>query len=88
MSAAAATTITTAASASPAALNLGTRFIYVQGAPADLSSVQRCDGFFSVFRARHLHEAESARASGIPVGHNADPVHLSVYLEKLAQFVF
>jgi hypothetical protein len=88
VSAAAPTTIATAASASTAALNLRTRFIDVQGPPADLSAVQRRYGLFSVFRARHLHEAESARAPGVPVGHNADPVHLPVYLEKLSQFIF
>lgn len=90
---AATTTVSAPASAaitSPAsaALDLRTRFIHVQCTPADLGAVERCDGFFSVFRAGHLHEAESARAPGVPVGHNTDPVHLSVYLEKLAQFVF
>jgi hypothetical protein len=88
VSAAAPTTIATAASASPASLDLGTGFINVQRPPADLSAVQRCNGFFSVFCTRHLHKAESARASGVPVSHNADPVHLPVYLEKLSQFIF
>jgi hypothetical protein len=85
VSAAAATTISTAA---PAALDLWTRFIHIQGASANLRAVQRRDGLLSVFRTRHLHEAEATRAPGIPVGHDADPVHLPMDLEQLAKFVF
>jgi hypothetical protein len=88
VSAAAATISTTAATPTTGALDLRTRFIHVQGAPANLTAVQRRNGFLSVFRTRHLNEAETARTSGIPVRHDADPVHLPVYLEKLAQLVF
>jgi hypothetical protein len=87
MSAAAAATISAAASAA-SALDLWTRFIHIQGASANLRAVQRRDGLLSVFRTRHLHEAEATRAPGIPVGHDADPVHLPMDLEQLAQFVF
>jgi len=84
----AATAIAASSAASSATLDLRTRFIHVQSPPADLIAVQRRNGFFSVLRARHLHETESARAPGIPVRHDADPVHLSVYLEELSQFIF
>jgi len=88
VSAAAAATISTAASSASAALDLLTRFIHIQGASANLRAVQRRDGLLSVFRTRHLHEAEAPRAPGIPVGHDADPVHLPMDLEQLAKFVF
>jgi hypothetical protein len=86
--AAAPTSITTISSTASAALDLGARFVHVQGASANLSAVQSGDGFFSVFSTGHFHKAEAARAPGIPVGHDADAVHLSVYLEEFAQFVF
>jgi len=73
---------------STAAFDLRTRFIHVQGAPANLRAIKCRDGLLTIFCARHLHEAEAARAPGVPVGHDADPVHLPVYLEQLAQFVF
>ena len=84
----AATAIPAISAASAAAFDLWTRFVHIQCAPTNLRAIQRRDGLFSVFRTRHLHEAKAARAPGIPVRHDADPVHLSVYLEKLAQFVF
>ena len=86
--AATATTIATAATTSAAALDLGTRFVDVQCASANLGAIQGRNGFFSVFRAGHFDEAETARAPGVPVRHDADPVHLPMYLEELAQFVF
>ena len=88
MSAAAAAAISASSASASAALDLWTRFIHIQGASANLRAVQRRDGLLSVFRTRHLHEAETTRAPGIPVGHDADPVHLPMDLEQLAQFVF
>jgi hypothetical protein len=85
---AAATTISPAAPPTPGTLDLRTRFIHVQGAPANLGAVQRRNSFLSVFRSCHFDEAKAARASGIPVGHDADSVHLSMCLEQLAQFIF
>src|SRR5215471_10588543 len=85
--AATATTIA-AATTTAAAVDLGTRFVDVQRTSANLSAVQRGDGFVAFFRVAHFHEAETARSAGVPVGHNADSVDLSVCLEKLAQFVF
>jgi hypothetical protein len=90
VSAAPASTISTAtpAAATTPALNLRTRFIYIQSASANLSAVQRRNGFLSVFRTCHLDETEATRATGIPISHDADAVHLPVYLEKFSQFVF
>jgi hypothetical protein len=85
---ASAATIAPISTAATAALDFGTRFVHVQGASANLSAVQRRNGFLSIFPTGHFDEAEAARAPGIPVGHDADAVHLSVYLEKLPQFVF
>jgi hypothetical protein len=88
MSAAAAAAISASSASASAALDLWTRFIHIQGASANLRAVQRRDGLLSVFRTRHLHEAETTRAPGITVGHDADPVHLPMDLEELTQFVF
>ena len=89
VSAAAATTIATAATtAASATLDFGTRFIDVERASANLRAIQGRDGFFSVFPTRHFDEAKTARAPCVPVRHDADPVHLPMYLEELAQFVF
>ena len=87
VSAAAASTISTATPAATA-LNLRTRFVYIQSASANLSAVQRCNGLLSVFRTCHLDETEATRATGIPISHDADAVHLAMYLEKFSQFVF
>jgi len=98
--AAAATTVSTPVaptiSATPAAvpataarvLGLGTRFVHVEGASANLRTVQGRDGFFAILVAGHFHEAEAARSARVTVGHNADPIHLPEGLEHLPQFVF
>jgi hypothetical protein len=90
MSAAAASTAISTAAPAPATttLDFGTRFIHVQGASANLGAVQSRYGFLSVFRTGHFDKAEAPRTPGVPVSHDADAVHLSVYLEKLAQLVF
>ena len=38
--------------------------------------------------AGHFHKAEAARASGVAVRHNADPVHLPERFKHLPEFVF
>ena len=73
----------TIASTTTASLGLGASFINIQCAPAHLASVQRGDRFFTIFGAGHLHEPESPRASGVAVGHDADPIHLPVRFEHL-----
>src|ERR1700685_1061318 len=87
-----ATTISAPASAVPSAASgvfgLRTRLVHIERASAHLRAVQCGDGLFSVFIAGHFHKAESARASGIAVGHDADPVHLPVRLKHLPQFFF
>ena len=73
----------TIASAATAALGLGASFINIQCAPAHLASVQCGDRFFTIFGAGHFHESESPRASGVAVGHDANPIHLPVRFEHL-----
>ena len=93
---AAATTVSAAIAASTSAvastasgvLGFGAGLVYVECASADLCAIQRRNGFFSILVAGHFYEAEPARASGIAVGHDADPVHLPVRLKHLPQFVF
>src|SRR5260370_42497105 len=91
-SASLATALTAAASAvastTAAVFGLGTRFIYVEGASTHLRAIQCRNGFVSIFIAGHFHKTKSARAPGIAVGHDADPVHLPEWFKHLAQFVF
>ena len=91
-SSASATTISAAASAvAPAAtsvLSFRARLVHVERASAYLRTVQRRNGFLSIFVDSHFHEAESARASRVAVGHDADPVHLPKGLKHGPQFVF
>jgi hypothetical protein len=85
VSSASAASITSTAST---AFDLGTRLVDVQSTPANLAAVHGCDGFLSVFRARHFDEAEAPRSAGVPVRHYTYAIHLSMSLEKLAQLVF
>jgi hypothetical protein len=84
----AAISTTTASATARSALDLGTGFVHIEGASADLGTIECRDGLVTFFSVTHLHEAEAARAAGVPVGHNADAVHLSMGLEKFAQLVF
>ena len=89
---AAASTVTAAISASASAVSsaaaavlcLGPRLVDIKRAPPHLRAVQGRDGLLSVFVAGHFHKAEPARAPGIAVRHDADPVHLPKGLEHLA----
>src|SRR5579864_407021 len=77
-----------ATAASAAAIRFRTSFIHVDGASANLATVERGDGFVSIVIVHHFDEPEAPRTSGIPVGENADPLDLTVALEQLPQFVF
>ena len=88
VSAAIATSASSVASPASGVLGLGTRLVHVERASAHLRAIQRSDGLFSILVARHFHKAESARAPSIAVGHDADPVHLTVRLKHLPQFFF
>jgi hypothetical protein len=83
-----ATTIATVSATASATFYLRTGFVDVQSAAPELSTVQGGDGFVSIFGVGHLHKTKAARASGVAVGHDADPVYLSVCLEHLPQFFF
>ena len=70
-----------AASASPtaaSAFRLGARFVHVQGASADLRAVESRDRLISFLGVRHLDKAKTTRAARVAVGHDADPIYLSV----------
>ena len=74
--------------AAPTSLGFGARFVDVDGASANLLTVESGDGFFAVFVTIHFYETETAGAAGVTIGHDADAVDLSVGLEHLPQFVF
>jgi hypothetical protein len=77
----------TPTSTSGSALGLGPGFIDVDGASADLRSVQRSDRLLAIFVAGHLDKTESAGASRVAVCQDANAVDLAVALEDLPQFI-
>ena len=70
------------------ALRLGTGLIYIKRASPDLAAVERGNRFLAILRVRHLDKAKAARTSGVAIGHDANPVHLSVGFEEVTQFLF
>src|SRR5579862_466753 len=82
-SAVASTAAVAASTTTAATFGLRTRFVHVDGAAADLRTVQSRDRLVSIFIAGHLHETEAARTPRVAVGHDADPVNLSVSFKRL-----
>jgi hypothetical protein len=68
------TTITTAAGTWLAGFGL----IHSESTAANVSAVQRFDGFIRLCRIHHLYERETTRLACIAVLHNLNPVNLSV----------
>src|SRR5579863_2634867 len=67
---------------------LGPRFVDVERTSANLTAVNRRDGFFALFRIRHLDKTKTAGTPGVTIGHDADTVNLSVGRKQLPQFIF
>ena len=72
-----------AATASRTAFRFRARFINIQRASAQLRSIERRDGFLSVFVARHLDESEATRTPGLAIRKNTHAINLPVGLEQL-----
>jgi hypothetical protein len=79
-------TLSTTAPAASWAIRLGLRFIDLQGASAQLRSIQSRNRFVSLGGIGHLHETETAGSARLAVGHNADFFHGTVRLENRSQF--
>ncbi len=62
--------------------------VNIDGAAAQLRTVQAGDGFVALFVIGHFDEAEAARPSCVAVGQNAHAIHLPESLESLAQLIF
>jgi hypothetical protein len=78
---------TTAGSAGTA-VGLGSRFIDIQGASAQLFSIESRDGFFGLRGVGHFYKRESSRASGVAVGDQADLINFAVWLKQGSQLCF
>jgi hypothetical protein len=85
---ASATTETSSTTASPGTVRLRLRLIDLQRSSPQLGSVQGGNGFFGFAGVSHFHERKAARATGFPVGDQADFFHGSVGLEKAAELGF
>ena len=63
------------------------RLVDAQVAPAELAPIELADGLLGVLIV-HLDEAEAARATGLPVGHDGGRVHRADRREQVPQIVF
>lgn len=72
-----------AASAS-GAFGFGTGFIHIDGASAQLRTVQPGDGLLALFGVRHFNESEPARTASVAIGENADAIHLTIGFKGFA----
>src|ERR1700758_5504185 len=63
-------------------------FVDGQCAPAEFSSVQRCNGLIRCSSIGHLHESETARAARLPVRDQGDFFYGAVGLENVAELRF
>ncbi len=97
MTAAIATTIPSASSATESTastttaagtIRLGTRFIHIERASANLAAVNAGNRFLAFLGVCHLDKAEAARTASIAISHDADTVHLSIGRKQLSQFIF
>lgn len=61
------------------------RYVHAQLATSELLAVESLDGGLCLAVAGHLHEAESPRASGLPVTDHLGSFHRAVRGEKLLQ---
>jgi hypothetical protein len=82
------TSASAVASAASGVFCLRTSLVHVERASAHLRTIQCRDGLLSIVIAGHLYKSETARSPGIPIGHNADPVHLPERLKHLPQLIF
>jgi hypothetical protein len=81
-------TPTTAAGSAGTAIGLGTGFVDVQCAAAELFPVQSRDGFLGFAGVGHFYEGKSAGASGVTVGDQTDLIDFAVRFKQGPQFRF
>src|SRR5262249_29057649 len=60
-------------------------FLDLDGAAVEVGAVEAADGLLGFLRRRHFDEAEAARATGVPVGHDACGLDGADRRECLAQ---
>jgi hypothetical protein len=70
------------------AFGLRTRFVHVQSAAAELSSVQSGYRALRLAFIRHFNESEASRSACIAIGFDADPLNLAVSLKEGTHALF
>jgi len=70
------------------ALGFGPGLTNVDGAPANLRTIQPGDRFIAFLGVGHFHKTEATRAAGRPVGHDADAIDLAIGFENSAEVIF
>src|SRR5215510_11398460 len=80
---AAATAAAAPVTAAPGSGSFG--FLDLDGAAVEVGAVEAADGLLGFLRCRHFDEAEAARATGVPVSHDACGLDAADRRECLAQ---
>jgi hypothetical protein len=62
--------------------------VNLQSPSPEFSAVEGRDSLVGRGGVFHLNKSEATGLSGVPVGDDADAVHLSVRREQIAQFIF
>jgi hypothetical protein len=83
-----AATTSSAAESTTRACFLGTGFVYVESARADLGSVHSADRFISFLVIGHFHKSKTSRLACITVLQNRHVLYLAISRKCLAEFVF
>jgi hypothetical protein len=79
---------TSTATAAGAAIDLGARFIDIQGTPAKLSAIQCLNRLFRLATITHFHKAEPAGAPGGAIRDHRYAVNCAVWFKQRAQVLF
>jgi hypothetical protein len=83
----AAAAVSTTAAAT-AAILLRPGFVHVELSAVEVTTVESGNGFVAFAVIGHFHEAESACASGVPVGHDVYTINGAVLLEHGSNSAF
>jgi hypothetical protein len=62
-------------------IQLRTGCIHIDGPSVEFGAVQGCDGFFRVGIVRHLDERKAPGLARLPIGHDPESFHGSMFLK-------
>jgi hypothetical protein len=81
-------TPTAPAGSARTALGFGTRFVDIQGAPAEFFAIESGDRFFGFGGIGHFHKCKSSGTAGVAIGHYANLIDFAVRFKQGSQLCF